>query len=976
MKKVKVKILALMLVFVTVISSLAVPVFALNWDGSSTGGGGNGTAATVNGYAIRTTDDNCIGYRFSAVDKTGANKVTKVIDVFRNTAYGNSEYSDAYKFTTKYNKKQLINNQNSGFNTSSNTTNCYKESNMGFATALPATSGMKTWQNNTTNLNKILSTLGVGSISNLKNGDKIIVEPIYDIKIEKIYHAVTVTETAIYGKYLLGASSNGGASYVADSWGFISYYTNKYYPNELYTPDGQGLWTGVSAASDQLTFYNIINKGYGVGIAYTETKSDYVPSLVVQLCEVWAGTVASRGSIFGTTNGNAFANYSYSNGYPSAGGSVNYSVRFAKETENCYVKQTVWIDGTQKTNKTRYSNEGSYDYTYLKFDGASSIPTNKSYYTVKGRVDWIDSKGTVLKYGTEKSFYIPVKPTVYRYQVTAINCEGDVQAYNGSGGSSGKVYVGQKVSAKYKYTAKNTWASSDYVYAAMHKWNGSSWVKVASSADVPSTKVSLSSTKSQELNSSLGYVRVPDNSGSGKNVMHCKLITSWASDSEHTGETTWIDIPISKPDVELNDIYLADKNGNVVDETDLEVGQVVTVYHVYKNNTDTKVFVNGFNNDKSQISGVFAIPAKDKITVAGASYTVPNKRSFSIWGGVYLEGAGIGKTDWESNPDNNTFTLQCKCNSPVTIVPIVPNAAYRENTDVITSFRIYNSFTDDYIPSDNLQVRFTVSKVDGTKIRTETKTVAVKANGNNLVYFRWSVPTGLNGANVVVKAEILEGGTAYNPKTNNRSTTPYTYYKTPDTKFEEKAPDGFTVPSAPTKSQNYATWTEYSYEGGKFVEKSYGIGVAASSSATLTPATGKTATKDAGGKWTMKSGYGVWLEAGDSVLGVSGYLTPVKNAYTDTQYACALYPEYGYKTGANKCTTLYLNGSLWCFNKLNAAKTNKEYHYTPLYFPDGKYIVKVVKSDMWTPAGMVQSVDTTTPITIAGNAYDDWYIQH
>ena len=334
MKKVKVKILALMLVFVTLITSLSVPVFALNWDGSSAGGGGAGTAATVNGYAIRTTDDNCIGYRFSAVDKTGANKVTKVIDVFRNTAYGNSEYSDAYKFTTKYNKKQLINNQNSGFNTSSNTTNCYKESNMGFATALPATSGMKTWQNNTTNLNKILSTLGVGSISNLKNGDKIIVEPIYDIKIEKIYHAVTVTETAIYGKYLLGASSNGGASYVADSWGFISYYTNKYYPNELYTPDGQGLWTGVSAASDQLTFYNIINKGYGVGIAYTETKSDYVPSLAVQLCEVWAGTVTSRGSIFGTTNGNAFANYSYSNGYPSAGGSVNYSVRFAKETEN------------------------------------------------------------------------------------------------------------------------------------------------------------------------------------------------------------------------------------------------------------------------------------------------------------------------------------------------------------------------------------------------------------------------------------------------------------------------------------------------------------------------------------------------------------------------------------------------------------------------------------------------------------------
>ena len=35
---------------------------------------------------------------------------------------------------------------------------------------------------------------------------------------------------------------------------------------------------------------------------------------------------------------------------------------------------------------------------------------------------------------------------------------------------------------------------------------------------------------------------------------------------------------------------------------------------------------------------------------------------------------------------------------------------------------------------------------------------------------------------------------------------------------------------------------------------------------------------------------------------------------------------------------------------------------------------KVVKSDMWTPSGMIQSIDTTKPITISGNAYDDWYI--
>ena len=56
----------------------AAPASALSWDGSTSGGGGNGTSAGPNGYAIRftDTDSNLLGYRFSAVDKTGANMVT------------------------------------------------------------------------------------------------------------------------------------------------------------------------------------------------------------------------------------------------------------------------------------------------------------------------------------------------------------------------------------------------------------------------------------------------------------------------------------------------------------------------------------------------------------------------------------------------------------------------------------------------------------------------------------------------------------------------------------------------------------------------------------------------------------------------------------------------------------------------------------------------------------------------------------
>ena len=396
-------------------------------------------------------------------------------------------------------------------------------------------------------------------------------------------------------------------------------------------------------------------QSYGVGIAYTETKSDFSPSLSIKKCEAWPGTKGTRNSNhYGISTGDTFGCWTYGHDYPYSGASIWYSLNFPAETENCYVKQTVTVIGGGATSRKTYSDDGVW------FDVAltpTTVPNDQSYIKVKAEVDWIDASGNVLKYGAEKTFYIPIKPTVYRYQVSAVNYSGNVQAYNGSGGKSGKVYVGQKVYAKYKYTAKNTWASSNQLYAAMHKWGGSDWVRVAeTNATDLSVKASLSSSSPYEGTSTLGYVRVPDNSGSGSNVMHFKMTTQWVTDDTHTSESTWIDIPIVKPDVQLSDMYLVDEEGYIVDQTQLYVGDTYTVYYEYKNNTDTTIFVNGYNDDESQIPGVFAIPANGTITVAGMEFTVPNKRFFTLWGGVYLEGAGIRNTSWETNIYNNTCT--------------------------------------------------------------------------------------------------------------------------------------------------------------------------------------------------------------------------------------------------------------------------------------------------------------------------------
>ncbi len=980
MKNRVIKIFSVLLCLLTVLSSLSLPAFALSWDGSSAGGGGGGTAAGPNGYAIRTDGDNVIGYRFSLVDKNGANKVSKVIDVFRNTSYGNSEYANAYKFNTKYNKKQLINNQNGSYSTSKNSTNCYLETSCGFVTGLPVPSGMGTWQNYTGNLNVVLSLLGAGNLSGLKNGDKILVEPIYDLRFQGVYHAVTVTETAIYGKHILGASSDGGSSWNSGSWGFISSYTNKTYPNQLYTPNGQGLWTGVSATSSRLTFYNMINQGWGVGIAYTETKPDFSPNLAINCCEAWPGAKSTRNSNhYGISYGSTFANWTYGHGYPYNGSTIWYAVNFPAESQNCYVRQYVWVDGGTPTSRNVYSNSNTWYDVALS---PTTIPNNKGYIMIKAREDWIDGNGNVLKYGTEKSFYIPIKPIVTREQITAYAIDGSTQSYANASGTVGKMYFGQRVTFKYKYGGTNTWVSSNHLRGQSYRYDGSNWsliYKSGAGEDVYVDYAQLGNGKTYTANSSVGTYTIPLNSNENANSykMKFRFRTYWASDITNTGQETNYYLPIVKSDVELADIRFVDDDGYYVDKTQFEVGDHISVRYVYKNNTDCTVFVKGYNDDKSQIKGTFAVPANGTAEVVGYDFVVPNKRTFNVWGGVYLENVARGNTEYETNGENNTLTASCKSNHPVTLTPIAPNAPYRENTTVITSYYAENRATDNYTPDENLKVNFTVFKLDGTKIDTQTKSIIVPGKDKNLVYFAWRVPAGLNGNNVKIVAEIVDGDKTYNQRVNARSTTPYTYNQTPDTSFEKSAPSGFSQSVTPTATRGYTTWSEYSYKNRRFVKTNYGIGITSRHEITASVATGETATKT-GNNWTMKSGYGVSVFDKCYMEGIEGYASPAYGVgYTTPQYAVATVPEYGYSTMSSKCVTLiskaidgYVN---WVFPKIGKVDN---VHYTPIWYPDGTYPIAVIQSDAWTPMGMLSCVDVATNITINGNMYDDWSVGH
>ena len=273
----------------TVMTLFATSASALNWNGTAVSGVGASNAQNTGGYTIRLIgSDGCFGYRFSVVNSAGStvkkSGYPSSVDVFRNLTLdgvSNKVYNSYNSASVKYNKKELITNRQTvslSMTAIKNQSNSYLMSAMGFASALPAPSGMETWQANNANLNKVLAKLGINGVSNFVYGDRLLVEPLFVMEIAgSQYNAMTATEIALYGAAFYGdSSSTGGSSSNAGTWGYAANYTNMYFPRTLYTGISSmlsNLWSVGSNLTSKTSFENIITKGYGVGIAYSNYTS-------------------------------------------------------------------------------------------------------------------------------------------------------------------------------------------------------------------------------------------------------------------------------------------------------------------------------------------------------------------------------------------------------------------------------------------------------------------------------------------------------------------------------------------------------------------------------------------------------------------------------------------------------------------------------------------------------------------------------
>ena len=334
-----------------------------------------------------------------------------------------------------------------------------------------------------------------------------------------------------------------------------------------------------------------------------------------------------------------------------------------------------------------------------------------------------------------------------------------------------------------------------------------------------------------------------------------------------------------------------------------------------------------------------------------------------------------------NNSTSATYNVKKVVETSTSVVSV--NGEYTEGSQVISSFFVGNEGSSDILPEDNVSFDFLVYTLENGMIKVVSQQtwskVVIPANGRNLVYFKWVVPSDSAGTTYFCKGTITHENAAKEQNSDNNTTeyavvaTDYNSSQTPNTRFEKNAPAGYSPnATAPAAKAGSATWNMWVYEGGKLILKSYGITVS-NTTPTVTPGSGCLTAEKVGATWKMKSGYGITLNWNPALVAKSGYIMPNADAYTEAQNVYATFPEFGFSTANEKYRTLEKVGGAYQFIANPNADKNERVHFIPVYVQDGSYTVSVTATQIWTPAGMITAIRNANTLTINGTVYDDYY---
>ena len=340
------------------------------------------------------------------------------------------------------------------------------------------------------------------------------------------------------------------------------------------------------------------------------------------------------------------------------------------------------------------------------------------------------------------------------------------------------------------------------------------------------------------------------------------------------------------------------------------------------------------------------------------------------------------ETDTSNNSVTTTINVK-EFDYEMSVENVTIADSYCAGETVISSFTVRNDSSHDIIPGMGNTAKFTAYYYNGSQkvvIATDTwNNVVIPSGKANLVYFKWTVPSGLAGKTVYCEctinsdAALNEENRGNNTATFSTSVVTIAESQTPNTRYENTAPGSYKGNNAPSNSTDKATWTMWVYENDQFVLKTYGIQIS-TTSPVITPGDDCKTAVYANGKWTIRSGYGFTISYSPTVTTISGYNNPGSSAYTSIQSVYATFPEFNYATTSGNYRTLqYVNGT-WQFVQNSNAANSGRIHFIPVWFADGNYTVSVTATRVWTPVGVISATRTANTFNIDGSIYDDYFV--
>lgn len=987
MKKKFKKLITVLTVVMTMTAVFTMKTHAVSLDYSGGSSANNtGASATTSGFTVSydKAKDNICGYRFSVVSASGTPKSgTKAVNVYlSNITIGNSAYSSGQRFIVSSgvaaNKKQLANGTK--VSSTASTQGCdYKSGNCGFYSSLPQNpDSIGTWikdsSNNYQNLSRIYVICGT-NLSNATESDYVLTEPIFRMKLAGTQTAATATELAIYGAAVSGGDGyNGGNGnlYNAGSgtlWNLM-YYINREFPNALYVSSNTGVYNAVSVkSSGRYTYKEIIQNGYGCSVLTVKNvitiKTEYTNSITHWK---YVGT--------GGDNGNGtFKKMGTSTFTGKAGNSVTIPSNLVQSYTGYYntgVAGSYWGTGTWSNKNIGSSFIQPACNVWIEYYYYPNTYTNSIAHWAWG----FNGNG---HNGDRNAFKIADTTFTKQYGEVFTLTEADATAIpNGfylnntwQIGTSSVNGSWQNYPYGTKFTQKNYNMGFEYDY---HPYTYNITYDLDGGTNDPNNPTSYNVLYGKDLYSPtksgyefLGWMRDYTNS----------QITLSALNHNYNYYNV------------LNNIEPGTEYEITIGNAKTTAGSASQFSCVIYDFTDSKCFVQNNIDFGSNLSFSVTCPASADTNhdirllfysgVAGSTSGIA-----SVFSNVnikyYLDGINKGCGSAFGSP-NELYTelskrttgdikLIAKWESyeKIAIVPIEPNAPYREKTNVISSFWLVNLSDDDYTPTTGAKVVFSVYNSSGQRIADEIQGFVAPKKDKNLAYFGWYVPDGYASSDVTVKAYIDDGPYQYSHTSESFTIASYDTCIEPDTDYNAKAPDGFTVPTSPSDSTTSGRWWQWVYSGGTYTKKQFAVANTVNELVLTAPTSPSAYTEN--GKLYMKSGYGFELSFKDSMYTVSGYTDGSVNECFAPQYYYALFPEYNYTYGRDKCRSIETVSGKKVF--VNAADMARQ-HFTPIYYPDGEYKLKAVLSDCWTPAGMITTYKTVT-VQINGNVYDDWYI--